>query len=64
MKGKSMTEGQPWKHILKFALPLMTGSFLQQLYNTVDTVIVGKFIGEDALSAVGTTVSLRFFSWR
>ena len=60
MKGKSMTEGRPWKHILKFALPLMAGSLLQQLYNTVDTVIVGKFIGEDALSAVGTTVSFTF----
>ena len=42
MKGKPMTEGQPWKHILKFARPLMAGSLLQQLYNTVDTVIVGK----------------------
>ena len=60
MQGKSMTEGQPWKHILKFALPLMAGSLLQQLYNTVDTIIVGKFIGEDALSAVGTTVSFTF----
>ena len=38
----------------------MAGSLLQQLYNTVDTVIVGKFIGEDALSAVGTTVSFTF----
>ena len=60
MQGKSMTEGQPWKHILKFALPLMAGSLLQQLYSTVDTIIVGKFIGEDALSAVGTTVSFTF----
>ena len=55
-----MTEGQPWKHIFKFALPLMAGSLLQQLYNTVDTIIVGRFIGKDALSAVGTTVSFTF----
>ena len=60
MNGKSMTEGQPWKHILKFALPILAGSLLQQLYNTVDTIIVGKFYGEDALSAVGTTVSFTF----
>lgn len=60
MQGKSMTEGQPWKHILIFALPLMAGSLLQQLYNTVDTIIIGKFIGKDALSAVGTTVSFTY----
>ena len=55
-----MTKGQPWKHILKFALPILAGSLLQQLYNTVDTIIVGKFYGEDALSAVGTKVSFTF----
>ena len=60
MNGTSMTKGQPWKHILKFALPILAGSLLQQLYNTVDTIIVGKFYGEDALSAVGTTVSFTF----
>lgn len=60
MNGKSMTEGQPWKHILRFALPILAGSLLQQLYNTVDTIIVGKFYGEEALSAVGTTVSFTF----
>lgn len=55
-----MTEGTPWKHILKFSLPVLAGSLLQQLYNTVDTIIVGKYLGEDALSAVGTTGSLAF----
>lgn len=60
MKGKSMTEGTPWKHILMFALPILAGSLLQQLYNTVDTIIVGKFYGEDAVSSVGTTVSFTF----
>ena len=57
MKGKSMVEGTPWKHILRFALPVLAGSLLQQLYNTVDTIVVGNFSGEDALSAVGTTGS-------
>lgn len=60
MKSKTMTEGTPWKHILKFSLPVLTGSLLQQLYNTVDTIIVGKYLGEDALSAVGTTGSFAF----
>lgn len=57
MHGRSMTEGTPWKHILRFALPILAGSLLQQLYNTVDTIIVGNFTGQDALSAVGTTTS-------
>ena len=57
---KAMTEGTPWKHILKFALPVLAGSLLQQLYNTVDTIVVGNFSGEDALSAVGTTGSFAF----
>lgn len=60
MQGKSMVEGTPWKHIIRFALPVLAGSLLQQLYNTVDTIIVGNFSGEDALSAVGTTGSFVF----
>lgn len=60
MKGKSMVEGTPWKHILKFAFPVMLGSLLQQLYNTVDTIVVGNYSGEAALSAVGTTGSFTF----
>lgn len=60
MKGKSMTEGTPWKHIVRFALPVLAGSLLQQLYNTVDTIIVGNFASESALSAVGTTGSFTF----
>lgn len=60
MQSKTMTEGTPWKHILLFSLPVLTGSLLQQLYNTVDTIIVGKYLGEDALSAVGTTGSFAF----
>ena len=60
MQGRSMVEGAPWKHTLRFALPVLAGSLLQQLYNTVDTIIVGNFSGEDALSAVGTTGSFSF----
>ena len=55
-----MTEGTPWKHILRFAMPVLAGALLQQLYNTVDAVVVGKFAGEDALAAVGTTGSIAF----
>ncbi len=55
-----MTEGTPWKHTLRFALPVLAGSFLQQLYNTADTIIIGRFAGEASMSAVGTTVSLIF----
>ncbi|MCH5287195.1 MAG: MATE family efflux transporter [Christensenellaceae bacterium] len=60
LNGKSMTEGAPWKHILRFALPVLAGSLLQQLYNTVDSIVVGNFSGEAALSAVGTTGSFAF----
>lgn len=60
MDGKSMTIGTPWKHIIRFALPVLVGLLLQQLYNTMDTIIVGNFSGEAALSAVGTTVSFVF----
>lgn len=61
MNGKSMLDGQPWKHIIRFAFPVLLGSLLQQLYNTVDTIIVGRFSSEEALSAVGTTGTFAFF---
>ena len=60
MIGRSMTEGAPWKHILRFAMPVLAGSLLQQLYNTADSIIVGQFSGQSALSAVGTTNSFAF----
>ena len=47
-------------HIIKFAFPVLMGLLLQQLYNTVDTIVVGNFTGEAALSAVGTTASFVF----
>ena len=55
-----MTSGTPWKHVIRFALPILLGSLLQQLYNTADTIIVGRYYGQDALSAVGTTGSFTF----
>ena len=60
MNHKAMTEGTPWKLILRFALPVLAGALLQQLYNTVDAIVVGNFSGEAALSAVGTTGSFAF----
>ena len=49
-----MTIGTPWKAILMFTFPMIIGNIAQQLYNTVDTVVVGKYIGDNALSAVGS----------
>ena len=49
-----MTVGTPWKSILAFTLPMLIGNIAQQLYNTVDTIVVGKYIGDNALSAVGS----------
>lgn len=57
-RSKTMTEGSEWKLILLFTLPLMAGNLLQQLYNTVDGIIVGNFVGETALAAVGTCAPL------
>lgn len=50
---KNLTEGKPIRLIFFFALPLMFGNFLQQLYTIVDTMIVGRFVGVDALAAIG-----------
>ena len=53
-----LLNGAPWKGILRFALPVFLGLLLQQLYNTADTIIVGNFESEDAMSAVGATAVL------
>lgn len=57
---RTMTVGVPWKHILMFSLPVLFGLVLQQLYNTVDTIVVGNYAGENSLAAVGTTSTLTF----
>ena len=55
-----MTTGSPLKHIFRFALPLFIGNLFQQLYNMVDAVIVGNFVGSDELAAVGNCGSVNF----
>ena len=49
-----MTEGEIWKRITYFALPLMLGNLFQQMYNTADSLIVGNFLGSTALASVGS----------
>ena len=57
---KDMTTGSPVKLILYFSIPLLIGNIFQQFYSMVDTIIVGRFLGVDALAAVGSTGSLSF----
>lgn len=57
---KDMTNGSPTRLLLSFALPLICGNLFQQFYSMVDSIIVGKFLGADALAAVGCTGSLNF----
>lgn len=52
---KNMTEGKPLSLILTFALPLMAGNVFQQLYTVVDTMVVGKYLGVNALAAIGSS---------
>ena len=47
-----MTEGKPWEKIVAFTVPLIIGNIAQQLYNTVDSIIVGRYVGDNALAAV------------
>lgn len=54
----SMIEGKIWKKLLLFSIPLMMGSFFQQLYNTADSIIVGNYVGKEALAAIGATDNL------
>ena len=49
-----MTEGNPVRQIIKFTIPMLLGNVAQQLYNTVDSIIVGRFVGDNALAAVGS----------
>ena len=51
---KDMTQGSPWKRILEFSIPMLLGNIAQQLYNTADSVIVGMYVGDNALAAVGS----------
>ena len=57
-KNMNLTEGTIWKQIVLFAFPLMCSNLFQQLYNTADTMVVGRFVGSTALAAVGSTGSV------
>ncbi len=53
-----MTEGTPWKKIVLFTVPMLLGNFAQQLYNTVDSIVVGNYVGDNALAAVGSAAPI------
>lgn len=57
---RDMTKGSPLPVILRFTLPLIIGNIFQQLYNMADTIIVGRYVGADALAAVGSTGTIMF----
>lgn len=57
-RSTTMTEGSIWRQIIRFSIPLILGNLFQQLYNTVDSIIVGNYIGSEALAAVGSSGSL------
>lgn len=58
---KDLTTGSPARVILAFSIPMVVGNLFQQLYNTVDTIIVGRYIGKDALAAVGSAFTVMVF---
>lgn len=53
-----ITEGVIWKQLLIFFFPILFGTLFQQLYNTADAIIVGRFVGKEALAAVGGSASV------
>lgn len=55
---RQITEGVIWKQLLLFFFPILAGTFFQQMYNIVDTIIVGRFVGTDALASVGASAPL------
>ena len=57
---KDLTSGNPFKLIISFSIPLFFSYLLQQVYNVVDTIIVGQYLGKEALAAVGSTSSVNF----
>ena len=57
-KPTDMTVGSPWKSIVIFTLPMLIGNIAQQLYSTVDSIVVGKYIGDNALAAVGSAAPI------
>jgi len=55
---KDMTIGSPWKRIMEFSVPMLLGNLAQQLYNTADSIIVGHYVGDNALAAVGSAMPI------
>ena len=53
-----MTEGKPWEKIVAFTIPMIIGNVAQQLYSTVDSIVVGKYVGDNALAAVGSSTPI------
>lgn len=51
---RDLTTGAPWKRIIEFTVPMLLGNVAQQLYNTVDSIVVGRYVGDNALAAVGS----------
>ena len=61
MKETDLTQGKIFQKLIKFSLPMIAGNLLQQIYNLVDTLIVGRCLGADALAAVGSAYTLMIF---
>jgi len=57
---RDMTVGKPWKSIVEFSILMLIGNLAHQLYNTVDSIIVGRYIGDRALAAAGSTFPILF----
>ena len=55
---KDMTIGTPWKRIMEFSVPMLLGNLAQQLYNTADSIVVGRYVGDNALAAVGSALPI------
>ncbi|MCL2248276.1 MAG: MATE family efflux transporter [Oscillospiraceae bacterium] len=55
-----MTDGVPWKKLMLFTVPLLIGNVFQQLYSTVDAIFLGRFVGDNALAAIGSSMAIFF----
>lgn len=60
LSGIDMTQGKPWKSLLLFTIPLLIGNMFQQMYSTADAIILGHFVGDSALAAVGSSMPIFF----
>ena len=60
LSGIDMTKGAPWKNLLLFTVPLLIGNLFQQMYSTADAIILGRFVGDNALAAVGSSIPIFF----